>query len=225
MFQKAKLYWISEWDNSHHKLILSNIIFLDMIPRGNISSKLQLSTHMCTGLSSLQVSLHWRPYVQQTAACENTGPWAWACSAVQCTDLLESGFNDGVPVFDGGDGVWMADGQDGLPHACGFVQGNTFLFQLLHELLQGKGQKQWRGMVSISPLAVQTLERAKGGFTFISSSANELYFCPGQLLTLRKNIQCAMTSMREVEADWFWFKIWDRALRNVTSQSPAFGRQ
>lgn len=62
--------------------------------------------------------------------------------AMQCADLLESGFNDGVPVFDGGDGVWMADGQDGLPHACGFVQGNTFLFQLLHELLQGNGQKQ-----------------------------------------------------------------------------------
>lgn len=32
------------------------------------------------------------------------------------TDLFKPSFDDGVPVFDGCDGVWVADGQNGLPH-------------------------------------------------------------------------------------------------------------
>lgn len=52
------------------------------------------------------------------------------------TDLLKAGFNDGVPVFDGRDGVWMAVGQDGLAHADGFVQSHLLLLQFLHELLE-----------------------------------------------------------------------------------------
>lgn len=55
------------------------------------------------------------------------------------TDLLEAGFNDGVPVFDGGDRIWMADGQDSLPHTGGFVQAYSLLLLLLHELLKENG--------------------------------------------------------------------------------------
>lgn len=54
------------------------------------------------------------------------------------THLLESGPDDGYPVLNGGDGVGVADGQDGVPHAGGFVEGGTLLLQSLHELLQQK---------------------------------------------------------------------------------------
>lgn len=37
------------------------------------------------------------------------------------TDLFEPGLNDGVPVFDGRDRVWMADGQNSLSHTGCFI--------------------------------------------------------------------------------------------------------
>lgn len=39
----------------------------------------------------------------------------------QWTDLFKAGFNDGVPVLDGCDRVWMADAENGLPHTGRFI--------------------------------------------------------------------------------------------------------
>ena len=57
------------------------------------------------------------------------------------THLLESGPDDGYPVLNGGDGVGVADGEDGVPHAGGFVEGGALLLQSLHELLQQKQRR------------------------------------------------------------------------------------
>lgn len=38
-----------------------------------------------------------------------------------CTDLFKPGFNDGIPVLDGCDGVRMADAENSLPHAGRFI--------------------------------------------------------------------------------------------------------
>ena len=53
-----------------------------------------------------------------------------------CADLFVAGLDDGVPVLDGGDGVRVADSQDGLPQAGGLVQSRPLLLQLLHEVLR-----------------------------------------------------------------------------------------
>lgn len=37
------------------------------------------------------------------------------------TDLFEAGFNDGVPVFNSCDRVWVTDGQNSLPHTGCFI--------------------------------------------------------------------------------------------------------
>ncbi len=59
------------------------------------------------------------------------------------TDLLKPGFNDGVPVFDGCDRVWMADGQNSLPHSGCFIESHSLFLQFLHELLKSR---KWKGV-------------------------------------------------------------------------------
>lgn len=53
---------------------------------------------------------------------------------LRCTHLLEARPDDGDPVFDGGDGVGVAEGQDGLPLARRLVHVGPLVLHRSHEV-------------------------------------------------------------------------------------------
>lgn len=63
-------------------------------------------------LSVLLIASHVPSCQRLTVTTKNCLRW---------TDLFKPCSDDCYPVFNGSDGVWVADSQDGLSHTCGFI--------------------------------------------------------------------------------------------------------
>lgn len=111
--------------------------------------------------------------------------------------LLEACPDDGDPVFDGGDGVGVTHGQDGLSHAGGLVHVGPLLLHRSHEVavrvqqrlqrlgLFGENAAETERLLRLRQPLQQHLHR-RAELLSLTEDKNENYLCFSHFFWIKK---------------------------------------